>query len=529
MLRPRFPVDVPVERGFVQLPHGQVHYRAAGFGPVVLALHESPASSLSLQPLIAGLAGHYRVIAPDTPGYGLSDPLPGAEPALEDFLAVLLQFTDAMALKRVALYGTHTGAALAAAFAARYPQRVTTLVLDGISLFSPDEVEAFRRHYLPSYEPRWDGSHVMQLWSRVKDTFTWFPWHAQTHASRLARDPPSVDTLQRSALGLLQAGRHYTKAYGLSAAFDPRNALHAAVCPVTIMARADDLIADHLDRLGPGPWVVQSLGRDRTTWLSAVLSALRRGTRPDPAVAKPHVETRGSRFLSIGRGWLHVRIDWRASGFIRLLLHGLPGDGASLLHQQRKLHRRARLVAIDLPGCGWSDPLEDLNIENVLDGLDKAVEKLGIQPRCVVGEGASAVIAALWAERNGCRVETVDEPGWLRDPSRLPTRPLLDPLQPHRDGSHLTGTWFRLRDLMLYEVPVGYGSARRKQKVEPPDVQRLQILFLALVEGPQSASLLALVVELMRLWPDLMAVPTLRRARNRSRRAKSENGHADNG
>src|SRR4029450_932317 len=52
----------------------RVFYRAAGApsAPVVLLLHGFPPSSFMFRELIPRLAGDYRVIAPDLPGFGFT-------------------------------------------------------------------------------------------------------------------------------------------------------------------------------------------------------------------------------------------------------------------------------------------------------------------------------------------------------------------------------------------------------------------------------------------------------------------------
>ena len=62
----------------------QVHYRRQGRGPAVLMLHQSPQSSREFEPLMAEWATDFTVFAPDTPGYGLSDPLADTEASMED-------------------------------------------------------------------------------------------------------------------------------------------------------------------------------------------------------------------------------------------------------------------------------------------------------------------------------------------------------------------------------------------------------------------------------------------------------------
>ena len=79
------------------------------------------------------LAGDWRIIAPDTPGYGLSEPFDEDAPSLDDFAVAMIGFMDAMGLNRTALYGTHTGADIAMAMARRYPERFSCVVLDGVS------------------------------------------------------------------------------------------------------------------------------------------------------------------------------------------------------------------------------------------------------------------------------------------------------------------------------------------------------------------------------------------------------------
>ncbi|WP_428149674.1 alpha/beta fold hydrolase [Brevundimonas sp.] len=502
MLKPRHPAAIPIERGFIRLAHGDVHYRAAGSGPLVLALHESPRSSLSMLPVIEALAGSYRVIAPDTPGYGLSDPLPEDAPSLDDFLDVIAGLLDALGVDRVALYGAHTGAALATAFALREPDRVTALVLDGLSAFTGDEVASFQRDYLAPYEPHWDGRHVMGLWSRCRDLFTWFPWHERTQARRLASDPGDVAPVQRSAIGFLQAGAHYTKAYIRAASFQPNDVIANLTVPTRVIARSGDLIADHLERLTPGPqWEIAALGEGLGEWQAALLTGFDRGDRPD-AVSLRSEATEGASLVAVGEGWLHARLAGPVDGPLRLLVPGLPGDPEALIAAETLAHPDARLILLSPPGCGGSDPLtgRDADLAAVIDVLAEALSRLGLIPDSAAGEGAGAVIADLLLQRLGLSIkaERIDPPAWLSGTGTLPDAPLLTPMAAAWDGSHLTSAWFQLRDLALYDVPPGAGVVTRRAASETPDVARLDRLFRAYVQGPDCATILAQVVEHVR-------------------------------
>src|SRR5690606_14891693 len=67
-----------ITRHFAYTQDGRrIHYRRAGSGPPLVLLHASPSSSRVQIPLLRAWADDFTVIALDTPGFGLSDPLPG--------------------------------------------------------------------------------------------------------------------------------------------------------------------------------------------------------------------------------------------------------------------------------------------------------------------------------------------------------------------------------------------------------------------------------------------------------------------
>ena len=95
--------------------HRTIGYRRFGDGPPVALLHASPRSSAALLPLGMRLADRFTVFAFDTPGFGWSDPLPIDRPDAEDYAAALIEAFDVLGLRRVPLYGSHTGASIAVA------------------------------------------------------------------------------------------------------------------------------------------------------------------------------------------------------------------------------------------------------------------------------------------------------------------------------------------------------------------------------------------------------------------------------
>lgn len=106
-----------------------VHYVAAGQGEAVVLLHGGGGGCAKWYGTIGPLAQHFRVLAPDLPGFGLS-----ARPRLEqggrDFLlSWLSSFMPAAGIDRASLVGSSFGGLLALSFALRYPHRLTRLVL----------------------------------------------------------------------------------------------------------------------------------------------------------------------------------------------------------------------------------------------------------------------------------------------------------------------------------------------------------------------------------------------------------------
>ena len=110
----------------------QVFYRAAGDAgaPVVLLLHGFPSSSFMFRDLIPRLAGDYRVIAPDLPGFGFTEVPAGSNYIYSfDRLAQTIEaFTQALKINRYAIYVFDYGAPTGFRLAMAHPDRVTAIV-----------------------------------------------------------------------------------------------------------------------------------------------------------------------------------------------------------------------------------------------------------------------------------------------------------------------------------------------------------------------------------------------------------------
>ena len=143
--------------------YGQVHVRRngpAGGGPPLVCLHATAYSSRSFMPLLTALDGQRHAIAPDTPGYGESDPPPGPV-AIADYAEALMEALP----ERFDLFGYHSGVSIAVEMAIARPARIGRLVLMGVPYFRALDFAAWRakltaRHELSDtlsqFDERWD-------------------------------------------------------------------------------------------------------------------------------------------------------------------------------------------------------------------------------------------------------------------------------------------------------------------------------------------------------------------------------------
>ena len=106
-----------------------IYYATEGQGTPLLLLHGPPFDHRMWVPAIPYLAGHFRVVAPDMPGYGRSPP------AGDDSPDALIRLTAGLmtALRMVPGFvaGASFGGAVALGLAARHPERVRGLVAVG--------------------------------------------------------------------------------------------------------------------------------------------------------------------------------------------------------------------------------------------------------------------------------------------------------------------------------------------------------------------------------------------------------------
>ena len=110
-----------------------IFYRDAGpqDAPAILLLHGFPTSSNMFRNLIPRLAGSFRVIAPDYPGFGQSS-MPDHKSyayTFENYAGIVDKLAEQLGVSKYSLYLMDYGAPVGYRLALRHPERVQALIV----------------------------------------------------------------------------------------------------------------------------------------------------------------------------------------------------------------------------------------------------------------------------------------------------------------------------------------------------------------------------------------------------------------
>jgi pimeloyl-ACP methyl ester carboxylesterase len=195
-----------------------VFYREAGpkDAPALLLLHGFPTAGHMFRELIPRLADTFHLVAPDLPAFGQSDmPARGAfQYTFENLANVIDRFTEAIDLRRFAIYVFDYGAPVGFRLAVRHPDRITAIISQNGNAYeeglsegwipiraywsdpSPARRDALRKFLAPE-STRWQYTHG------VPDPTAVSPDGYSLDNFYLAR--PGADEIQLDLLGDYQS------------------------------------------------------------------------------------------------------------------------------------------------------------------------------------------------------------------------------------------------------------------------------------------------------------------------------------
>nr|BAB78766.1 2-hydroxy-6-(2'-hydroxyphenyl)-6-oxohexa-2,4- dienoic acid hydrolase [Terrabacter sp.] len=115
----------------IQTKDWKIHYNEAGEGHPVVLLHGGGPGATgwsNYSPNIEALSKHFRVIAPDMPGWGDSD---AVDFGTLDHVEAAVQLLDALGIEKAAFVGNSMGGHTSIRLAAERPDRISHLITMG--------------------------------------------------------------------------------------------------------------------------------------------------------------------------------------------------------------------------------------------------------------------------------------------------------------------------------------------------------------------------------------------------------------
>lgn len=476
-----------LRRRFLQVGPRRVHYLRAGSGPPAVLIHSSPANAWFLRPEIERLSAEYTVFAFDTPGFGLSDPLPLDTMKVSDLADALAVTLATIAMPPCPIFGSHTGAAIALEFGVRHPDRATGLVFDGVPAFSTEECETLFGDYFRKLPVTDLGGQYSEVWTRFRDQSIWFPWSTRRPQNLNGYDLGPPESTHLWASMYFDAAESYIPAYRAATHYGAR-ALTAAAeldLPAIFTATDTDMLFPHMARLPPlkPAQEIRHVGTSSAAKLDLIAEGFERFGSPHVAPADQDglaSTTRLARqFMDTAwGGQLHVRYAGRREAPPLLMLHDAPFEADALLPLAALLSDRFFVLVPDLPGNGESDrfPGGTPSLAEFAAAAADMLRGQGLGPAFVYGAGFGASVAVELAARDPGLVAGLALGGPLvADQSeRLAlAAAYTPPIEIEASGAHWYQTWLMLRDSLVWWPWSDRRKAALRRTPEDFDARRL--------------------------------------------------------
>jgi pimeloyl-ACP methyl ester carboxylesterase len=238
-----------IQKNHLRYAGGQLFYRSCGNGPLLMLLHPSPQHSGRMEGLISLLSERFQVVAPDTPGYGYSDPFSPAAEHISDYCPFIEALREELGSNTFYLYGTATGAQLAIAYALAYPQRVEQLFLDNAAHFEEDMRKKILQHYFISLLPEKDNSQLIRLREMVEKSCLFFPWFSTDEKHRFSDKLPPAEIIEKMMEDYILAGPDYARAYRAAFLHEKAEHVQQLTIPAIVFRWLGSPLLPYIDQL----------------------------------------------------------------------------------------------------------------------------------------------------------------------------------------------------------------------------------------------------------------------------------------
>lgn len=376
-----------LKRHYVTVGDRQLHYRRAGSGPPLVALHRLPRTSEDLVPFIRKASKVFTVIAPDLAGYGNSFALSEAPESFDPFCQDLSALLEALGLDRALFYGEQAGAALALSFANKIPQKVVALAAWDLDLPGALDLPPSAKAPLPAFEPKWDGSHLAWLWAMLREQTAFHPWHTPALNTRVDADMPSATELHRRTVQFLSSGVHgrgYEIGYGAARTFNASEVLQAIQCPTLVVARDRHDSKDPWQGIEAVPeHLTKSTASEHEKGESQALTFLKDhifdGRVGAPPSVKPIPGILWHDYADVEGGQIHFHCNGDVETLPLLIQHDAASSIGTVQPITQSLVGHRSVYAFDMPGSGDSDriiPEQDVEVDAYAKVLKHALDQI---------------------------------------------------------------------------------------------------------------------------------------------------------
>ena len=203
----------------------KIFYREAGSSntPTLLLLHGFPSSSHMFRDLIPLLAGRFRLVAPDFPGFGQSD-MPEHEAyeyTFANIASTIAGFTEKIGLKKFAIYIFDYGSPIGLRLALKVPERITAIITQNGNAYEEglsSGWDAIRTYWKEASQTNRDALRVF-----LKPETTTFQYtHGVPDPSVVSPDGRSLDDFYLARPGADEVQLDLFKDYANNVAFYPQ-------------------------------------------------------------------------------------------------------------------------------------------------------------------------------------------------------------------------------------------------------------------------------------------------------------------
>jgi pimeloyl-ACP methyl ester carboxylesterase len=185
-----------IDKKTIDVDGVKLFYREAGerHKTTLLLLHGFPSSSHMYRDLMPQLADRFHVVAPDLPGFGFTEvPSEDAfEYTFNRLARTVAAFTDALGLRRYALYVFDYGAPVGFRLARAHPERVTAIISQNGNAYAEGLSEAWSPIQAYWRDPRAANRDALRAFLTF-DTTKWQYTHGVSKPEAVAPESYTLD------------------------------------------------------------------------------------------------------------------------------------------------------------------------------------------------------------------------------------------------------------------------------------------------------------------------------------------------